>query len=112
MLPAHDVSGVHPLSCLSLSEREAIPSPGQVQSLLGQSDGRGNLPGLHPIGPVTMNRTVRLSNCLASQIPAFLPAYAGAVVCPIPPFVPLSGQKTLIANLSSAPDAGIFKLSR
>src|ERR1035437_3579013 len=56
MLLAHDVSGVHPLSCLSLSQREAIPSPGQIQRILGKSDGRGNLPGLHPIRPITVIR--------------------------------------------------------
>src|SRR6266567_5705683 len=42
MFPAHDVSGLHPLSCLSLSQREAITSPGQVQRLLDKGDGRGN----------------------------------------------------------------------
>src|ERR1035437_1165417 len=78
MLPAHDVSGVHPLSCLSLSQREAIPSPGQVQRLLGKSHGSGNLPRLHPIRPVTVIRRVRLWYCSTppSQIPAFFPASA------------------------------------
>src|ERR1035437_3302888 len=78
MLPAHDVSRVHPLSCLSLSQREAIPSPRQVQRLLGKSDGRGNLPRLHPIRPVTVIRRVRLWCCSTSpsQIPAFFPASA------------------------------------
>src|ERR1035437_398904 len=56
MLPAHDVSGLHPLSCFSLSQREAIPSPRQIQRILGESDGCGNLPGLHPIRPVTVIR--------------------------------------------------------
>src|SRR5450759_2364423 len=90
MLPAHDVSGLHPLSCFSLSQREAIPSPGQIQRILGESDDRGNLPGLHPIRPVTVirpsafqllglsNSSPGISRCRG--VPNFL-------------FLPLSGQK-------------------
>ena len=43
MLPAPDVSRFHHFSCLSLSQREASPAQGQVQSLLDQSHGSGNL---------------------------------------------------------------------
>src|SRR5664279_2434279 len=110
MLPAHDVSGLHPLSCFSLSQREAIPSPGKIQRILGESDGRGNLPGLHPIRLVTVIRPLRLSNCSASPIPA--PASAGAVVCPIPCFLPLSGQKHSSRISPSARNPGISKLPR
>src|ERR1017187_2155925 len=60
MLPPHDLSRIHPLSCLSLSQREAFPSSGQVRRLLGKSHGSGNLPTLHPIRPVPVIRRLRL----------------------------------------------------
>src|SRR5258708_34039590 len=83
MFPAHDVSGVHPLSCLSLSQREAITSPGQVQRFLDKGDGRGNLPGLHPIRTVTVIRAARLWTRSACQTPAFFPPPAASRGVPV-----------------------------
>src|ERR1035437_3630659 len=100
MLPAHDLPRVHSLSCLSLSQREAIPSPGQVRRLLGKSHGRGNLPGLHSIRPVTEIRHVRLWYLLDLSNSAFrlsgISRRRGVLHSLIP--APLRPE-TLIANL-------------
>src|SRR5260370_39040844 len=84
MLPAHDVSGIHPISCLSLSQRKAITPPGQVQRLLGKSDGRGNLPTLHPFGPVTLIHPSALPTARPLKFQPSFRHYAGAVVCSLP----------------------------
>ncbi len=59
MLPAHDLSRIHPHSCLSLSQRETSPSSWQVQRFPGKSHGRGNLPILHFNHPVWAIRRIR-----------------------------------------------------
>src|ERR1700677_5149571 len=56
MLPTHGLSRIHPLSCLSVSQREAVPSPRQVRKLLGKSYGNGNLSILHPARLVSLIR--------------------------------------------------------
>src|ERR1035438_5462364 len=110
MLPAHDVSGVHPLSCLSLSQRKAVPSPRQVQRLLGQSDGSGNLPGLHPFGSVTLINPSASPTARPLKFQSSFRHYPGAVVCPLPESC-LSRSKMLIANLPFHPQGSHLQAS-
>src|ERR1035437_1019134 len=101
MLLAHDVSGVHPLSCLSLSQREAIPSPGQIQRILGKSDGRGNLPGLHPIRPITVIRPSAFPTVGPPKFQSASRHKPAAVVSPNSWILASLRSKTLITNLPS-----------
>src|ERR1035437_4164462 len=101
MLLAHDVSGVHPLSCLSLSQREAIPSPGQIQRILGKSDGRGNLPGLHPIRPITVIRPSAFPTVGPPKFQSASRHKPAAVVSPNSWILASLRSKTLITNFPS-----------
>ena len=54
MLPADDVSGVYPFSCVLVSQREVLNSEGHIQNLLGASDGSGNLQPTNLGSPVAL----------------------------------------------------------
>jgi hypothetical protein len=73
-------------TCLSVSQREAIPSQRQVQRLLGENHGTRNLPIANPTLPISLIR--RHPPFVLNRFPPQIPNSSsgtgtGAVVCAI-----------------------------